>query len=127
MPMVNGNSGIIGGKKMILHDMGTMPKEDEVQPVTPSGKKEKYYPTTYLSSKKLPGIEDYDIGDACKIVSVNKVVGKREKEAGEVEVEVEIRQSGIMDEKVSEEDYKDMSEEEKDKADEKEVLGEDGK
>lgn len=124
--MKNGNSGIMG-MNTEMHDMGTMPSGDEGQPlVATSGKKEKYYPTTYLSSKKLPGIEKYDIGDGFKICSINKVVGKIEKEDGEVEVEVEIRQSGIMSGKVSEDEYKDMSSEEKDKVDEEEVLGADG-
>ena len=111
---------------MEMHDMGTMPKEDTgVMPSTSGGKKEKYYPTTYLSSKKLPGIEKYDIGDECKIMAIKKVVGKREKEDGEVEVEVEILKMGIMGKaKVSEDEYKDMPHDEKDKADEKEVMGE---
>ena len=105
-----------------LNDMGEMRQQTGAPEDEP--KEEKYYPTTYLSSKKLPGIEKYDIGDECKILSINKVVGKREKEDGVVEVEVEIRQSGIEGKaKVSEDEYKEMSDEEKDKVDEEQVLG----
>lgn len=86
-------------------------------------KKKKYYPTTYLSSKEIPGLEDYDIGDTIKLCSMNNVVGKREKENGEIEIEVEIRQCGVMGKGyVPEDDYKDLSDEEKDKMDEKEVM-----
>lgn len=125
MPMHNGNSGRMGDMgETKMHDMSEMRE----QPTAPGedAKEEKYYPTTYLSSKKLPGIEKYDIGDECKIVSLNKVVGKREKEDGVVEVEVEIRESGIDGEKkISKEEYMDLPDEEKDKVDEKQVLGED--
>lgn len=125
MAIKNGNSGIIG-MKTEMHDMGEMKdKMGEVALSQGNSKKEKYYPTTYLSSKKLPGIEDYDIGDGCKLCSINKVVGKREKKDGEVEVEVEIHEMGLMGKQViAEEDYKDLSDDEKDKIDEKEVLGE---
>lgn len=111
---------------MKLYDMGTMPKETDSPPSVAEGKKEKYYPITYLSSKKLPGIEGYDIGDECKICSVNKVIGKKEREDGEIEVEVEIRQSGIMGKgSVDKKEYDKMSSEEKDAEDEEEVMGED--
>ena len=107
-----------------MHDMGEMRDSGECCPtVAGDSKKEKHYPTTYLSSKQLPGIEKYDIGDTCRIEAVKKVVGKREKQDGDVEVEVEIREMGIMGKgSVSEDDYKKMSEEDKDKADEKDVL-----
>ncbi len=111
---------------MELHDMGTTPTETDSPTVAQSlgGNKKKYYPRTSLSSDKLPGIEDLDIGDKIKLCSVAKIIGKREQEDGKVEVEVETLQCGIMDDKVSEDEYKDMSEEEKDKADEKEVMDE---
>ncbi len=123
--MKNGNDGIMG-MKTEMHDMGEM--RDKMGGVAPSGEsseKEKYYPTTYLSSKKLPGIEKYDIGDGCKLCSINKVIGKREKEDGEVEIEAEIHEMGLMGKEViSEEDYKNLSDDEKDKEDAKQVLGE---
>ena len=96
----------------------------EIAPMQGENKKEKYYPSTYLSSKKLPEIANYDVGDKCRLISEVKVIGKREKEDGEVEIEVETHQCGVMKGKVSEEDYKSMSDEEKDRADEKEVMGE---
>lgn len=111
---------------MKMHDQGTMPKEMDNPPSVTEGKKEKHYPTTYFSSKKLPGIEGYDIGDECKICSVNKVIGKREKDDGEIEIEVEILQSGIMGKNtVDKKEYDKMSSEEKDEEDEKEVMEED--
>jgi len=108
---------------MELHDMGEIRNTvGEIAPTQGKSKKEKYYPSTYLSSKKLPEIAAYDVGDKCRLVSEVKVIGKREKEDGEIEVEVETRQCGIMKGKVSENEYKDMSDEEKDEADEKEVM-----
>ena len=112
--------------KMKMQDMGTMSDMRGAEVSTSDkNKKEKSYPTTYLSSEKLSGIEDYDIGDECKLCSVNKVIGKREKQDGSVEVEVEILKIGIMDGKIDKSEYDNMSSEEKDKMDAKEVMGED--
>ena len=110
---------------MEMHDMGTMPKETDAIPVSPSGNgKKKYYPTTYLSSKKLPGIEDYDIGDTINLHSVNKIIGKKERDDGEIEIEIETRQCGLMKggDIPPKDEYDKLSEEEKDKMDEKDVM-----
>lgn len=111
---------------MEMRDQGTKRDRNTTAIDVPSNGKDKYYPTTYISSEKLPGIEKYDIGHSCKLCSVVKVIGKREKEDGEVEVEVEIHKMGIMGKgPVPKEEYDNMTSEEKDEADEKEVLGED--
>lgn len=109
---------------MEMQDMGEI-RNVGGEVVAPEGrnKKEKYYPSTYLSSKKLSGIESFDVGDTIELHSINKVISKREKDDGEVEVEVETHKCGIMKGK-SKEDYLKLSDEEKDKEDEKEVMEE---
>ncbi len=107
-----------------MQDMGEVRNVGgEMPTVEGKSKKEKYYPSTYLSSKKLSGIEDFDVGDTIELHSINKVISKREKDDGEVEVEVETHKCGIMKGK-SREDYLKLSEEEKDKEDEKGILEE---
>ena len=111
---------------MKMNDMGKLAEGVEAcTPVESNSKKEKYYPTTYLSSKEIPGLEDFDVGDSIKLCSVNNVVGKREKKDSEIELEVEIRQCGVMDgtEPPEADEYMDMTAEEKDAVDEKEVMG----
>ncbi len=108
---------------MELQDMGEIKETGEIAPAEGKVKKEKYYPSTYLSSKKLSGIEDFDVGDTIELHSINKVISKREKDDGEVEVEIETHKCGIMKGK-SREDYLKLSDEEKDKEDEKEVIEE---
>jgi hypothetical protein len=109
---------------MEMHDMGEMRNMGgEISAAEGNPKKEKYYPSTYLSSKKLPGIEKYDVGDKCILHSEAKIVGKREKDDGEVEIEIETIKCGIMKGK-SKDEYMSMSDEAKDKEDKKEILSE---
>ena len=109
---------------MKMNDMGKM--TEEVGTVSPeSPKKEKYYPRNNYSTKQMPELAKHDIGDMVELHSVNKVVGKRENEDGSIDLEMEMMKCGTMGKgKVSEDEYKDMSNEEKDKVDEKEVMGE---
>src|SRR3990167_5434834 len=110
--------------KMKMYDMGDIRDPGGAGITTgESEKKEKYYPTTYLSSKKIPGIENYDVGDTCKAIVVKKVIGKREKKDGEVEIEFEIRQMGLMGKAPEKSEYDKASCEDKDKMDEKEIMG----
>ena len=105
---------------MQMYDMS---EERETGCLAPEeSKKEKFYPSTYLSSKKLPDMDKYDVGDKCRLVSEVKVIGKREKENGEVELEVETLRCGVMKGKVSKDEYMKMSDDEKDKTDEEEVM-----
>jgi len=111
---------------MKLYDMGEIRDMGEFPTVSGGkGKKEKYYPSTYYSSKKLPDAENFDVGDTVTLHSIGKVKGKREKEDGEVEIEIETLKCGITKGGAKDKDeYDKMSNEEKDKADEEEVLGE---
>lgn len=80
--------------KHSMNDMGEMRE----MPAMPGeeGKKEKHYPRNCISTKKIPDAADYDVGDEMEMHTINKVVGKREKENKEIELELEMRQCGIM-------------------------------
>ena len=78
-------------------DMGEMPEKTTTMPeAMPEGKKEKHYPTTYISTKKLSDAENYDVGDEIELHTINKVVGKRINEDKSMELTLEMRECGIM-------------------------------
>ena len=106
-----------------MKDMGEMREMPTMVGTEP--KEEKVYPHTNISSKRLPEIADYDVGDTVELHYVNKITGKHENGDREVEVEMDVMKCGMMNGKKmpEEEEYKGMSEEEKDKSDEKEVMG----
>jgi len=83
-----------------MHDMG---EEREQMTVAEGGKetkeKTKHYPTTYVSSEKIPEIEDFEVGDEVEVVSVNKIIGKNIREKGDkktTEVTLEIKKMGVI-------------------------------
>lgn len=79
---------------MKMHDIG----EENQEPCGIGGKpkKEKHYPTTYLSSKKLPDIGEYDVDDEVELHSICRVIGKRINKDKSIEVTVETHSCGIM-------------------------------
>jgi len=108
------------------HDIGEIMNNLEV----PSkDKNKKFYPSTRYSSKKLPGIDKYEVGEDITLESSGKVISKREKEDGDVEVEVETHECAVVGGKkgMDKVDYDKMSDEEKDRHDEKEVMEKDDK
>ena len=109
-----------------MNDMGE--EREEIQEAVPEGhtKKEKYYPTMSVSSEQMPEMKGKKFGDKVSFHIMGEVTGVHEDyhNKEEVSYEIEIKQCGMMG-KMSEEEYKDMSDEEKDKADEKEVMKED--
>ena len=89
-------------------------------------KKEKYYSRNNYSTKQMPELAKHDIGDMIELHSVNKVIGKRKNEDdGSIDLEMELIKCGVMvgKGKVLKDEYDNMSDEEKDKSDEEDVMG----
>lgn len=79
-----------------MHDMG---EKRESYPTTVGVRKSETkidYPTTYISTKKIPDAEDYDVGDEIELHTINKVVGKRINQDKTTEITLEMRECGIM-------------------------------
>jgi len=107
-----------------MHDMGEM--RDNCCGVEPESKKKvMYYPSIDLSSKKLPELKGKKYGDTVEIHIKGKIGGIREDydDKTQANYEIKIMECGMKG-KVSKDNYDKMSEEDKNKADEKEVMGE---
>lgn len=103
-------------------DMGT-----KNRPVGVSSKNHISYPCFSLRDDKIPDeLAKTEVGSMCRLeILVKKVADSVSSyDNGEQRVEVEIHKLAYKGKKISEEDYKKMSNEEKDKADEEEVLDE---
>lgn len=105
---------------MKMYDMAEKRGND-----SPTESKEPYYPSTSLSSKQIPDLKGKKFGDKVSLHIMGEVVGIREdcENKEDVSYNIKIMKCGLMN-KVSKDDYKKMSEEDKDKTDEKEVMGE---
>lgn len=76
-----------------------------------------------IDSDQLPNIKDWKVGGK---YNINLVVEQKSLNASDKNIlnaSFDILSANASEDKVSEEDYKDMSDDEKDKADEKEVMG----
>ena len=106
-----------------LYDMGEV-RSNEIVP-SGEGKKEKYYPSVSLSSKQLPELKGKKFEDSINIYFKGKISGLHEDydDKSEAMFDIKIMEACVKD-GVSKEEYDKMSDEEKDKADEKEVMGE---
>lgn len=103
------------GKK---HDSGEMAVPSE-------GKQRISYPTFSLSGDRIPEeLANAKVGDTCRLnIIVKKFADSIDTYGdGESRVEVEIRKLEYQSGKVSIDEYKNMTSEEKDKADEEEIL-----
>lgn len=113
---------------MKLNNMGSK-SNTEVHATPDSPDKDKVsYPHLSLSSAQFPELKDWKVGTEYHLHLVVKQVGMREsyKDEDEYDVDFEILKAGSMKgSKVSEDEYKKMSSEEKDDADESEVMDED--
>ncbi len=85
------------------------------------------YPSFSISEDKIPEeMGDMKNGEKCRCEIIVRKVGDNIDTYAKGEprrIEVEIHKLSCMDSKVSEDEYKSLSEEEKDKADEEEVMG----
>jgi len=107
---------------MKMHDLGEKPPEQPTEAIGPEGKREKYYPSVHLTSKQLPTLGDKKIGSRCNLHIVGEITGIRKNE-DETSYDVELKEAGIGS-AVSKGDYDKMSDDDKDKEDKEEVLGE---
>jgi|SRR3990167_1171869 len=108
-----------------MRDMGEIRNTDgQVSPE--SNKKEKHYPSINISSKQLPELKGRKYGDGVELHIVGEVSGVREdySDKEEAEYEIKIKEAACGGGNVPKDEYDKMSEEEKDKSDEKEVMDE---
>ena len=108
---------------MEMHDLGKVSEGISTVPSEGTeGKKEKYYPSIDLTSTQLPALSNKKIGSGVSLHLVGKIKGireQKEKDKTEVRYEIELRQAGEMG--VSKDEYMDMSDDDKDKKDAKDV------
>ena len=103
-----------------MEDVGYKMKDDGV--TSPGGDKNKMrYPSLSFNNKIPEGLSDKDVGDKCKIYLTGQVSSKHKDEYGEgLTIDVHSISKPYA---ISEKEYKNMSDEEKDSSDEKEVMG----
>ncbi len=86
------------------------------------------YPSFSLSGDLIPDeLANKKVGQMCRLEILVKKVGDSVSsyDNGEQRIELEIHKLGYVGGKVGKEEYDKMSEEEKNKADEKDVMGDD--
>jgi len=107
-----------------MEHMYDLAEKREVSEVTPDGgnKEKKHYPTVYLDSKQLPVLKEIKIGKEVSL-HVKGIIKSIRQEEDKISYDIELRECGLMGH-TTKDAYEDMPEEEKDKADEKEVMGE---
>lgn len=108
-----------------MKDMGKKQDTGEVA-VAPESKSRVSYPTFSLSGDRIPPeLADAKVGDTCELnIIVKKVADSIDTYGdGEPRIEVEIRKLEYESGKVSADEYKNMTSDEKDKADAADVLG----
>lgn len=113
---------------MEMRDLG---KEREIGGVPTEAKDEKKisYPGFSISGDQIPDeLKNSKLKDMCRLEIIVRKTGDNIDTYVKGEprrVELEIQKLGYVGKKVSEEEYKKMSDDDKDKADEKEVLEKD--
>ncbi len=109
-------------------DMGKKHKMD-LTTNSPSDAKERIsYPSFSISGDKIPDeLANAKVGDTCTLQIVVKKVSDSVSsyDNNEQRVELEIHKLGYKGKKLSSNEYKNLSSEDRDKADEDDVLGED--
>ena len=112
----------------MMHDMGRKSQNTEAI-AQPSESKERInYPTLSLNSAEFPELKNWKVGKKYHLHLVVEQKGIRESYNDKDKYEADFSILKAMSMKggvVPEEDYKNMSSEEKDAADEKEILGDD--
>lgn len=100
-----------------MKDIG---RKMETAPIaSDEGKSEKYYPTISIDNKQLPELNEIKVGDSISLKVAGKVKGIRmEKNSASYEIEIKACEIG---DKMSEKDYLDMTDDEKDDYDGKDL------
>lgn len=108
---------------MKMYNLGK--KQKHVETAMPSGEKDKiHYPNLILRSDKIPEIKNWETGKkyTLKIVIEQKRSGESYDDDKIIEADFDIMEAGIINSLVDKSEYDKMSDEEKDKEDEKEVM-----
>ncbi len=113
---------------MEMMDMGKK-IDTEAQPTVAGDKETKIsYPSFSISGDQIPeGLGNMKNGEKCHLDIIVRKIGDNIDTYAKGEprrIEVEIHKLGYEGSKVNEDEYKNMSDEDKDKADEKEVMEE---
>ena len=103
-----------------MQDIGRVREEPTMEG---KSKKEKYYPSVSISSKQLPMLKGKKFGDNIELNIKGEIGGMHEDYDDKKEAEYEIKIMQVGTNTVSKKEYDKMSDEEKDKEDEKQVLG----
>ena len=105
---------------MKMEDVGYKRKDDGIGSVS-SDKDKTRYPSLSFNYKIPDGLKKKDVGGKIKLQLEGEVVSKSQDEYGEG-LTIEIHKIGYSGKVVPKEEYDKLSDEEKDKADEKEVM-----
>ncbi len=104
-----------------MEDVGYKMKDDGCcSPDSPKNKMR--YPKMRFDDKIPSDAEKKDVGDKCKFYGEGEISSKSQDEYGE-SLTIEVHRIGIYPANASEKEYKGMSDDEKDKSDEEEVMG----
>ena len=103
-----------------MQDIGRI--RDTSTPEIPN-KKEKYYPTVFISSKQLSMLKGKKFGDSIELHIIGEIGGIHEDYDDKKEAGYEIKIMQVATDKVGKEKYLKMSDEDKDAEDEKNVMG----
>lgn len=105
---------------MKMISVGYKMKNDGVMPS--SGKDKMHYPSIRFSEKIPAHVKKKDVGDKCMFYVEGEVVSKSMDEYGE-SMAIDIHSISADNNSTNKEDYDKMSHDDKDKADEKDVMG----
>lgn len=100
----------------MAYDLGHKPEEPQKVE-----KQEKYYPSLSFSTEEIPDLKGREVGDKVELHIAGEVKGMRENDK-ETSYDIEFQKCTMK--KMSKEEYMSMSDEEKDRADKEEVIGE---
>ena len=107
---------------MKMEEVGYKSKDCDMG-TSPSGDKNKmHYPRLSFNDKIPANLKDKDVGESCMLMVEGEISGKSKDEYGE-SLSIEVHKIGYSGKAVEKSKYDKMSPEDKDKADEEEVMG----
>ncbi len=101
------------GRKNMYQDLG------HKQEGAPTIGKEKYYPSLSFTTEEIPELKGKSVGDKVQLHIIGEVKGLRKNDK-EMSYDIEFQKCSMK--KMPKEEYDKMSDEDKDKADEEEVM-----
>ena len=105
---------------MKMMDVGNVMDTKDMN--SPAEEKSKMmYPNLHFNHKIPDVLKQKDVGDMCHLEIMGKIVSKSESDTSE-DMTIEVHKIGYKGKNASEDEYKKMSNEEKDKIDEEDVM-----